>query len=176
MKVFNQANTSFITSKIVEHFVGTWSFGIMMIYAYFVHHQFGLLIMAALLIFFPSGYKYLYYRKQMFQYNKDTTFTIDSENGIFTYRHGDEVISFKSSEVEKWQWNYYYGPFTIWNGGFVEIVVFRLKDGQKITISSGIGTYDLIHYLLPNYRVLGLPEGTKLYDFDLGAYVGEISD
>jgi len=173
MQTFCQEKDTFINFDVILHFAGTWSIGIMLICAYFVHNQIAILVMAALLLFFPPGYKYLYYRWLMFKYNKSTTLSIDLKNRIFIYKPNDKVISFKFEEVKKWGWQDD-GPF-LFLCTFIEIIRIELFDGKIITISSGLETRDLMNYLFDNRQVMGLPYGVQYYEIDFETYIDEIS-
>lgn len=128
-------------------------------------------LLIALLTTFPSSYKHLYYRWIIFQYNKNTTLIVDVEQKHFTYQHNDKIISFVSDDIEKWSWH----NFEAWNVNFVKIVRIKLKNGEKINISSGIG--DVEEFLQENQEQLSLPKGKYRYgdDFNsLRAYIESI--
>ena len=172
MKQFSQKSTSFVNFDVALHFVGSWFLAVMGAFVYLRHPHVLLLIIVAVLLFFPPGYKYLYYRWVMFKYNKNTILSIDTENGLITYQRRAKLIAFKACDVEKWSWNEY-GPFLFWCK-FVEIIEVTLKNGDKFIISSGIETRKLIDYLLSSNQTLGLPQGTQTHGFQLKAYVAEI--
>ena len=171
MKYFSQKDVSIVNYDIIVHFAGTWSLAGMMIYAYFIHHQILLLLLAALLICFPPGYKYLYYKWLLFKYDKTTSLSIDFENRLFIYSHDNKVISFTSSDIERWSWNEY-GPF-LFLCKFIQIIELRLKDGTIITLSNGIDNH-IIGFFMENREVLSLPYGEQAYGYDLQSYIEKI--
>ena len=118
-------------------------------------------LLGAYIITYPSYLKHLYYRWLVFRHNKVTTFSIDTEQKLFIYKHGEEETVFASKDVEKWS----FGAYGTWNTTFVEIVRIKLKDGKKIEISSGIG--DVNGFLQKNWKRLGLPNGTYRYGDDI---------
>ena len=118
------------------------------------------ILFIAYIMTYPSYFKYLYYRWIVFRYNRTTTFSIDMEQKLLTYKHDEEVITFASDDVEKWSWGYYKRM----NTTFVEIVRIRLKNGKIIEISSGIG--DVEKFLQENWQQLGIPKGTYRYGDD----------
>ena len=131
------------------------------------------MLLVAILATYPSGSKHLYYRWLVFKYNRRTIFSIDTEQKSFTYKHGEEEITFVSENVEKWSWGFY--GFA--NTTFVGIVRFKLRDGKKIEISSGIG--DVNGFLQENWKRLGLPKGTYRYGDNfksLQAYIKRIEE
>ena len=145
------------------------------IYTRYFQYVYVLLIITVFLIAYimtyPSYFKHLYYRWKVFKYNRTTTFSIDLEQKIFTYKHGEDEITFASKDVEKWSM----GNIGTWNTTFVGIVRIKLKDGKKIEISSGIG--DVNGFLQKNWERLGIPEGTYRYGDNfksLQAYIKRI--
>lgn len=172
MKTFNNTNDSFINFDVMMHFAGTWSLGGILVYAYCIHQQLLILLFALCLLLFPTGYKYLYYRWLMFKHNKSAEFIVDTENGHFVYKRLDEVITFKFSDVDKWFCKEY-GPF-LFLCTYVEIIEIRLKNGKKVTISSGVNTKSLIYHLTSNYKQWGLPPQQEGYRYDLLSYIKQI--
>ena len=79
------------------------------------------------------------------------------EQRLFSYKHGEDEITFVSEDIEKWS----YGDYRTWNTTFVGIVRIKLKDGKKIEISSGIGDVD--KFLWENEERLGLPKRIYRY-------------
>ncbi len=146
------------------------------IFSHYYQYLYILFILAillfALLMAYPSGCKYLYYRWLIFKYNNSTELVIDIDNKIFNYKHDNNEIAFLSEDVEKWS----YGAFRTWNTTFVTIVRITLKNGKKIEISSGTGN---VHkYLQENWELLGIPKGTYRYGDDfksLQSYIKRIN-
>lgn len=131
-----------------------------------------IIFLFAILMAYPSSYKYIYYRWIVFKYNRTTIFSVDMERKSFTYMHDDEEISFAADDVEKWSWGCYVRMNTI----FIKIVRIRLKNGKKIEISSGIGDVD--KFLQENWEQLGIPKGTYRYGDDfksLQSYIKRIN-
>ena len=174
MKKFSQTNVSFFNFDIIFHFIGSWSLGIMLVVAYFIHDQIAILVIAAILLLFPPGYKYLYYRWLMFQYNKTTSLSIDTEKRTFTYIHDGNKISFTSGDIAKLGYKTT-GAYMFLCNEFIEIIDITLKDGQTLKISSGIGTDDLIRYINNNRVELCLPYLSWDYNIDFDAYIEDIS-
>ena len=152
MKSFSSKGAHFVYYQVILHFVLYLSFGGAIVVASVVHQQMFGLFIAAIFIFFPPGYISLYYRWLSFKFNSSTKLSIDTEHYIFSYKHKEKLITFHSNDVEKW-WTYEYGPFCT---PFVEIVEIRLKNGEKVIISSGLK--DAVSFICYNSDNLGLPE------------------
>lgn len=152
MKSFSSTDTRFINYQVILHFVPYLSFGVMFIVVSFIQQQMFVLLIAAFFLFYPPGYKSLYYRWLSFRFNKTTELSIDTEHLIFSYKHKEKLITFHSNDVEKW-WTYEFGPFCT---PFVEIVEIRLRNGEKVIISSGLK--DAVSFICSNSNHLGLPE------------------
>lgn len=153
--IFKRADTPFWNVHIILHFVIFWSIGGGLIFAYFCHPQVLILLFAALWIGFPPMYKYLYYRRKMFEYNEQAILTYDGVEAKFTYKYGGsiiKVVSFSSSDVKQW-WYQGYGPYM---STFVEMIELQLNNGEKIIISSGLES--AIYFLYDHREELGLPE------------------
>ncbi len=145
------------------------------IYIVYFQYLYVLLIctifLGAYVMTYPSNCKYLYYRWLVFNYNKNTTLSIDMAQKTFTYKHEEDLITFTSSDVERWSWCEY----RKWNTTYVKVVRFKLKSKKTINISSGIGDIDV--FLQENWKALGLPKGIYRYDDDfdsLSAYIAKI--
>ena len=147
---FNQDNVPFITVSIAIHILIFWAFGGIILYTYILsppqhispQHIVGLFI-AVYFILEPITWKYIYYRLKLFQYNKHTSFSIDTERKVFTYMHGSKVLSFNSDDIEKW-WGFEGGPYM---STFVELIEIHLKNGESVVISTGLeNAVDFIYY------------------------------
>lgn len=152
MKSFSSKDARFINYQVILHFVPYLSLGIMFIVVSFIYQQMFVLLIAAFFLFYPPGYKALYYRWLSFRFNKATELSIDTEHYIFSYKHKEKLITFHSNDVEKW-WTYEFGPFCT---PFVEIVEIRLRNGENVIISSGLK--DAVSFICYNSDNLGLPE------------------
>ena len=150
MKYFSSEGASFINFNVIFHFVLHWGFAGLITYVSFRDkHMYGLIVVPFFMFF---GINDLHYRWLLFKYNKTTTLSIDTDKKIFTYKHGDNVITFNSSDVGNW-WKYERGPV---GSPFVEIIEIQLKNGEKVIISSGLK--GAVYFLCDNSTELGLPE------------------
>lgn len=70
----------------------------------------------------------------------------------FIYKYDSNLLVFHSADVKEWR-SYKYGTRF---ASFVEIIEFRLNDGKKIYISSGIEGVET--FLRINSEILELPE------------------
>ena len=161
---FRGSSESFLSFDILYYI--TWT-GLMYacickyVYSHYYQYLYILLICTifffAILMAYPSGYKYIYYRWLVFKYNKTTEFVIDIENKKFSYKHDKKEITFYSSDIEKWSYGIY-GRFRIF---MVIVVRIKLKNGTKVNLSSCIGT--IKDFLQENEELLGIPRGTYRY-------------
>ena len=110
----------------------------------------------------------LYYRWKFFKYNENSSFTVDIEEKIFMYRHGDKEVRFKSSDVEEWSWSVY---GMLGYTEIVDIVDIKLKDKKRIIIPCGIG--NVRYFLRENEEKLLLPKGERKSK-SLSSYIKEI--
>ena len=149
---FSSKDAHLINRQVILHFARYLVFGGVIIIVSFVHQQMFGLFIAAIFLFYPPGYRALYYRWLSLKFNKTTELAIDTEHYIFSYKHKEKLITFQSSDVEKW-WTYEFGPFPT---PFVEILEIRLKNGEKVIISSGLK--DAVSFICSNSNHLGLPE------------------
>ena len=102
--------------------------------------------------FYYSGFKYIHYRWLMLKYDKDTTFTIDTTQQVFSYVRKGKAISFTPNDIDKW-WRFKSGPGM---AEFIRIIEIKLKNGEHIVISTGIG--DAVHFIYYHSDELGLPK------------------
>lgn len=158
INIYTGNSSSLINFEVIFHFVGYWLVGGMFIYVYFRDPHIILLLLAAYWILYPSGYRFFYYRWKLFKYNEETTLSIDAEHHIFTSMHKDKVITFSSSDIEKW-WRYECGPYM---STFVKIIELRLKDGKKVIIATGLD--EAIDFIYDNCIELGMPEEYRAAD------------
>lgn len=129
-----------------------------------------LLSIIACLILLASGIK-LCQRWHLFKMEESTVLSINVEQKTFIYKHNDIAVNFNSNEIKLWQWQIY--RFDPNNSILAEIVEIKLKNGQKIILSNGIG--NVLDFLRDNWKELGLPEGKRSYS-SLRSYMKEIKD
>ena len=73
----------------------------------------------------------------------------------FTYIHRDKVHTFDSIDVEKWMYHVYGTTLT----DYIQIITLRLKNGEEIFITSGIGDIEKLNYFMDRNRTkLSLPK------------------
>ena len=102
--------------------------------------------------FYYSGFKFIYYRWLMLKYDKDSIFTIDTAQQLFSYVRKEKAITFTPNDIDKW-WRYKSDPGL---AEFLRIIEIRLKNGEHIIISSGIEeAADLLYY---HSEELGFPK------------------
>ncbi|MCR5049859.1 MAG: hypothetical protein K6A36_02110 [Paludibacteraceae bacterium] len=98
----------------------------------------------------------LYQRWQVFQYDKDTTLLIAIKQQSFIYKGHNKIIGFGSSDIEEWYWDSYtFDPYNV----CAEIVDIRLKNGERIILSNGIGP--VAEFFRENWKELGMPKGKR---------------
>ena len=151
--VFTGTNNSLMDFEVIFHFAGFWTLGLTGIIGFFCNlDNIPLLIFAAFLLLYPSGYEYFYYRWLLFEYCKNITLSIDTDYNIFTYAKGDRKYIFSSSDIKEW-WNYRAGPYL---STFINIIEIRLKTGERVIISCGLK--DAVEFINDHYRDLDFPE------------------
>lgn len=151
--IFSPQGTSYITLGIFKSVLLLWFFGGLCIDLYFSHPHIVAWVFAAFLILFPIPF--LYCRWKLFEYNKYSSLSINLESGKFTYIHKDKVHTFDSIDIEEWMYHMYGTTLT----DYVLIITLRLKTGEEIFISSGIGDIEKLRYLMYQNRAkLALPE------------------
>lgn len=101
--------------------------------------------------------KHLYYRWLMFQFDKNSTLTIDTEDRTITYKYEEygttnKTVSFKVDDIDKW-WKFDSGYMTVF---IEEPMEFRLKDGKKVVISCVFKK--AVDFIYSYKKELGLPE------------------
>jgi hypothetical protein len=151
--IFSPQGTSYITLGIFKSVLLLWIFGGLCIDLYFSHPHIVAWVFAAFLILFPIPF--LYCRWKLFEYNKYSSLSINLGSGKFTYIHKDKVHTFDSIDIEEWMYHMYGTTLT----DYVLIITLRLKTGEEIFISSGIGDIEKLRYLMYQNRAkLALPE------------------
>ena len=105
----------------------------------------------------------------MFKYNEDTSLLIDTKLQTFTYKQRDKIFRFNASDVSSWSWRGYGPPPP--NITYVEIIEIKLRNGEKVIISTGIGK--VLDLFRENWRELGLPKG-QISTNSLRTYMKEI--
>ena len=93
----------------------------------------------------------------MFQFDKNSTLTIDTEDRTISYKYKeygttDKVIAFKVADIDKW-WKFDSGYMTVF---IEEPMEFRLKDGKKVVISCVFKK--AVDFIYSHKKELGLPE------------------
>ncbi len=114
----------------------------------------------------------LRHRWLLFKYSEKVALFIDTKQRVFMYKHSDNVIRFNSDDIDTWYWERY----SFWaclplTNTCAEIVEIRLKNGETIIVSNGIG--HVLYFFLENWKELGLPEGQNSSK-SLSSYVKEI--
>ena len=156
---FSGKDAKLIPSYIVFHELVFWCFAGFVIYEsiYNNHGVHGIMlilfyIIAVWFILYYSGFKFIYYRWLMLQYDKDTTISIDTSQQIFIYTNKEKTITFTPSDIDKW-WRFKSGPGL---AEFVKIIEIKLKNGEHIVISSGLE--DAVYLIYYHSKELGFPE------------------
>ena len=167
---FIQVN-SFIDFDLIS-LVLAWSFSGFLIYTIICHPSGSLavntlaILTAVAFIFHPTVFRDTYYRWIYFKYNKNTAFSVNTKQKIFTYKHDNQIINFTPNDIEKW-WMYDYG-LIISSTFCIDIIEFYLKNGKKVIVSSEMidgegvfdsnGYQDAVHFVYYNWKELGLPK------------------
>lgn len=151
--IFSPQQTSYITLGIFKSVLLSWIFGGLCIDLYFSHPHILAWVFAAFLITYPIPF--MYYRWKLFEYNKYSSLSINLGSREFTYIHRDKVHTFDSADIEEWVWHVYGTTLT----DYIQIITLRLKNGEEIFITSGIGDVEKLRYFMCRNRVkLCLPE------------------
>ena len=186
---FCHKDDSFINVEVVFCFVVSWICAGLIVYAFFVSpihiptfseiSKKGLLVcllqypsilfFCVAIFFMHNPFSYLKERKRLFKYNENTSLLIDTKLQTFTYKQRDKIFRFNASDVSSWSWRGYGPPPP--NSTDVEIIDIRMKNGEKIIISSGIG--NVLDLFRENWKELGLPQG-QISTNSLRTYMKEI--
>ena len=170
--IFSPQGTSYITFGIFKSVLLSWLFAGLSISLYFSHPHFVAWVFAAILITYPIPFMYL--RWKLFNYNKHSSLSINLANGKFIYIHRDKVYAFDSIDIEDWQYHMYGTTLT----NYILIITLRLKNGEEIFITSGIGDIEYLRYIMLQNRVnLSLPEEELGYSLKyLYEYIKDIQN
>ena len=156
--ILNPQETSYMTFGIFKSVLLLWIFGGLCIDLYFSHPHIIAWVFAAFLITYPIPF--MYYRWKLFEYNKHSSLSINLASGKYTYIHRDKVHTFDSIDVEEWMYHVYGTTLT----DYVQIITLRLKNGEEIFITSGIGDIEKLSYFMNKNRAkLSLPEEEIVY-------------
>lgn len=153
---FSSADVKLLPPGIVVNVLVFWLLGGVMIYTgIFNNHGIPLilvLILAAYFMISVSGLKYIYYRWLMLKYDKKSALIIDTTCYVFTYMNKEKTISFSPCDIDQW-WMYECGPVF---AKYVEILEIKLKNGEHIVISTGIG--NAVRFIYYHSEELGFPK------------------
>ena len=183
----------FINLETTPLFIN-WTFGGIIIYiaisrpSDMITTIMGLLV-AALFIFHPLVFRDTYYRWISYKYNKQTSFTIDTTQRIFTYKHDYITITFKPDDIKKW-WIYDRDRVIIPSTFCYDVIEFHLKNGKNIVMTSELecteelinsdGSKDVVHFVYENWKDLGLPKEYQVSrhekSISFHTYLREIAD
>ena len=169
---FSRSDGLFINYDVIMHVGIYWPLMGLCIYMGMSHpnvYMILLSILACIILVFSCIN--LYQRWLLFKIEGSTTLSINVEQKTFIYKHKNIVLAFNSNDIEKWYWHaYHFDPV---NCVLAEIVEIRLKNGNKVIISNGIGS--VLDFFRENWKELGLPEG-KHSGRLLSSYMKEIID
>lgn len=99
---------------------------------------------------------YLRCRWLLFKYSKVVSLSIDVKRQTFIYKQNDKVIEFSSGDIENWySAKYKADPYDV----LVEIVEIKLKTGERIIVSNGIGP--VVDVFRAKWKELGMPKGER---------------
>lgn len=155
----------FINLEVVLHVVLVWPLCIFVIYTgvfnrevYMQIFPSALVLFLIILSFIVLGVScvHMHYRWLLFKYSKVVSLSIDVKRQTFIYKKNDKVIEFGSCDINNWYSAEY--KFDLYNV-CAKIAEIRLKNGQKIIISNGIGP--VVDFFLGNWKELGMPKGKK---------------
>lgn len=138
------------TFGVVRTIIIWFLFGGLCVYTYFSDTHVILLILASYLFLYPTIL--LFCRYICIKHNECIEFSIDMSQKAFACKYDNNILVFRSTDVKEWR-SYKYGTRF---ASFVEIIEFRLNDGEKIYISSGIEEVET--FLRINNKTLELPE------------------
>lgn len=181
---FSRAEASFVNLHVIAHIALIWPLMFLGIYTNIFYYDIykallgggfvggcfsgALLIMCSYML--VASCLNLYLRWQLFKYSENSSITIDVEKHTFSYKDCGKVINFSSSDIEKWYGNIYkFDPYTT----NAEIIDIRLKSGENIIVSNGLG--HVLDFLLENRKELGLPACGR-NSKSLHSYVKEIEN
>lgn len=169
----------FINLEVVLHVVLVWPLCIFVIYTCVFNREVYIQIFPTALVLFLIivsfivlcvSCAYMRYRWLLFKYSEVVTLSIDVKRQTFIYKQNDKVIEFGSSDINNWYSAEY--KFDLYNV-CAEIAEIRLKNGQKIIVSNGIGP--VVDFFLGNWKELGMPKGERSNQ-SLRSYIMELKD
>ena len=169
---FSRKDGLFMNSHVIAHIVMYWPLMGLGVYMGVINpnvYVILLSIIACMVLVFSCIN--LYQRWLLFKIAESTTLSINAEQRTFIYKHNDTVVNFTSNDIEKWYWHtYHLDPVLC---VLAEIVEIRLKNGEKIIVSNGIGPVS--DFFRENWKELGMSQGLKT-SRSLCSYMKEIKD
>ena len=159
---FSRKDGLFLNFDVISHLVIYWplmGLGPYMVISHPNVYTILLCILMCLLLLFSCVC--LHNRWLLFKYEEDTTLSIDIEQRDIIYKHNDRAIGFSLNDIVEWYWNEY--KIDLY-GTYAEIIEIRLKNGEKIIVSNGIGP--ILYFFLDNWKELGMPEDQENFTFD----------
>ena len=166
---FSRTEASYVNYDVVAHVVTCWplmGLGLCLVISHPNVYTILLCILACLLLL--SSCICLRNRWLLFKYEEDTTLSINIKQRSLIYKHNDRIVGFSINDIVEWYWNKCKIDSYI---TYAEIVEIRLKNGEKIVVSNGIGP--VLNFFRYNWKELGMPEG-KQSTRSLRSYMKEI--
>ena len=168
---FSRKDGLFLNFDVISHLVIYWPLMGLGPYIVISHpnvYTILLCILMCLLLLFSCVC--LHNRWLLFKYEEDTTLSIDIEQRDIIYKHNDRAIGFSLNDIVEWYWNEY--KIDLY-GTYAEIIEIRLKNGEKIIVSNGIGS--VLDFFRENWKELGLPKGKQSF-CSLSSYMKEMEE
>lgn len=169
---FSRKDGLFLNYHVIAHIVLCWPLIGLGVYMGVSHPTVYLILLSIISCLILMAFCInLYQRWLLFKIEESTTLSINAEQRTFTYKHNDTIVNFTSDDIEKWSWYIYH--LDIVNNVLAEIVEIKLKNGETIIVSNGIGS--ILNFFCENWKELGMPEGKQSYRL-LHSYIMELKD
>lgn len=167
----------FINLNVVFHVILFWPLSLFIIYSCVFYREVYLQIFPNAFILFLIFFSFIIlcmscadmrYRWLLYRHSEAIALSIDVKRQILTYTQNHKITEFSFVDIERWYGTEY--KFDRWNV-CAEILEIRLRTGQKIIVSNGIGP--VVDFFRENWKELGIPKGERSTK-SLRFYVKEI--
>ncbi len=166
---FSRTEASYVNYDMISHFVIYWPLLGLGPYIAISHpNVYTMLLCVLTCLLLLSSCICLRNRWLLFKYEEDTTLSINIKQRSLIYKHNDRIVGFSINDIVEWYWNKYHIDV---RHTYAEIVEMRLKNGEVIVVSNGIGP--VLNFFLENWKDLGMPE-EKQRLHSLRSYMKEI--
>lgn len=163
---FSRADASLLINlDVIFHIVLVWPLSVFITYACVFYREVYLQIFPVALVVFliilvliilcvscvSMGCRWL-----LFKYSETVSLSIDVKRQTFIYKQDSKIIEFCSGDIDNWySAEYKADPYNV----CAEIVEIKLKTGERIIVSNGIGP--VVDFFREKWKELGMPEGKR---------------